>query len=437
MALEKLRSPLIEHEKAAAFQIPSIVKRNTLLIAAIYASASAGMGLLPSMGALMVVRLLGSTGLSGLALGMMGVSRFVVAYPMGIVADRYGRKLALALALTLGLVGAVLSGLSMVANSFALFLFGVFIFGLAVPVAQQVRVAATDMYPPQRRAEGLGYVVTASAVGSIGVTILVGLAQALSDTFGPDALALAWLLVPLVLLPALFLVFRVRPDPKEIAEHLEQYYPDYNPPAPLTVPEGGQGSLLTFLRHYPKLTVFICNFAVQGNMSMVMVIATLVLHSHGHSLPAIAFSTSIHSIGMFGFSIPEGWLADRVGRRAVMLAGVLIAGVGTPMLVTTGDYWIITVGFFLVGLGWSCVNVAGTALLADVSSPRERGRAIGASETFSGGANIVLALAAGPVLAYLGLFAVGVTGVALMVLPVALLLRLREPARVGSREVRR
>ena len=411
----------------AGLTIPPLIKRNTLLIAGAQSTTGAGMGLLPSLGALMVFQLLGSTRLSGLAIAMLGVSRFVVAYPIGILADARGRRFALSVSLCIGIVGAVLSGMSMLLSSFPLFIFGVFVFGLAVGGGMQLRVAATDMYPPQRRAEGLGYVVTGSVGGSIGVTLLVTLAQWLGDNANLDPLAIAWLLTPVVIAPALGLVWLVRPDPKEIAANLADYYPGYEPPRPPAAPTASGGSFFSLLRSYPKLTAYISSFAVQGNMSMIMVVAALVLNGHGHSLPAIALATSIHSIGMFGFSIPIGLMADRVGRRTAMLVGLLIAGLGTPLLVATPDYWTITCGFFLVGLGWSFVNVAATALLADVSLPNERGRAIGGNDTFSGAANVVLALSAGPVLEGLGLTAIAVIGVAIMIPPLLMLARLKGP----------
>src|SRR3712207_7831192 len=44
-----------------------------------------------------------------------------------------------------------------------------------------------------------------------------------------------------------------------------------------------------------------------------------------HDLPAISVSVSIHVIGMFGFSLPLGQLTDRLGRRNVMLIGLVIS----------------------------------------------------------------------------------------------------------------
>jgi MFS family permease len=136
---------------------------------------------------------------------------------------------------------------------------------------------------------------------------------------------------------------------------------------------------------------------------------------------------SVHSIGMFGFSLPLGWLADRIGRRNVLLGGVVVAAVGTVLVAMTVDFWTITLGGFLVGLGWSAVNVASTAVLADTSRPWERGRAIGTNDAFGGASGVALSLITGPMAAALGLPSTGVLGVVLIVPAVGMLLALREP----------
>ena len=79
-----------------------------------------------------------------------------------------------------------------------------------------------------------------------------------------------------------------------------------------------------------------------------------------------------------------------------------------------------------MGAGWSCVNVSATALLADTTTSGERGRAIGASDTFSGVANILMPLAVGPLTDLWGITSVGVFGALVMVPPIVMLLRLYE-----------
>jgi MFS family permease len=211
--------------------------------------------------------------------------------------------------------------------------------------------------------------------------------------------------------------------------NLEQYYPDYKaPPSSAAGSAGAKTGFFTFIRHYPKLAAFLSFFAVHGTMTMMMAMTALALKHHGHGLSVISIAVTIHVVGMFGFSLPLGRMVDRVGRRPVMLAGMVICGAGATLVPMTPSYWTITLGIFLVGVGWSCVNVAASALIVDTTGPQERGRAIGTNDTFSAAAGIIFPLAGGPVAEYAGLPSLAFLSLALLVVPFLLVLRLREPS---------
>jgi MFS family permease len=409
-------------------EIPSVVKKNTVRLALSQAFVGSGTQMIPALGALVILQLTHSATLTGLGTSMMAISRFMVAYPAGKISDRFGRKPALAIGLALGIFGAPMIGLSVVRDSFPLLVAGFLVFGLGIGMVQQLRVAAADMYPPSHRGQGTGYVLMGSLIGAILAPGLIAFAQHLSPALGIDPLGLPWLFIPAMIVPALFLVFSLSPDPQQIAKNLDKYYPGHQ-----SSPKTAQGtqskiSLRALLSYYPTLSAIIASLAVQGNMNMIMFITSLALQEHGHPLPAISISVSIHVIGMFGFTVPIGWLADKLGRRVVMLAGAVMAGVGSLLVPTSPLYFVITLGTFLVGLGWSAVYVAATALIADSSSPEIRGRAIGINDTFSYIPGIVLPLVAGPMAAAWSLSAVGLLGMFLMVPPLMFLLLLREPS---------
>lgn len=412
--------------RAAKPPIPSIIKRNTILIAASQVSTGMGMGLLPTLGSLMVYQMLGSATWAGSATVLQGVARFIVAYPAGAIADRYGRRPAMMAGIIVACVGALIVGTSVAINSFPLLMFGILVFAIATGGSMQLRVAATDMYPPSRRAEGLGYILTGSIVGSIGKAGLVSLASIVAVSLAVNPMALAWWLVPVILLPALFMVSKIKPDPKDIALNLDRYYPGFVRPVSAARAHTKPGNFRTYIKDFNKLTVFVSHFGVQGNMSMIMVVTALTLTHHGHDLPAIAFSGMLHSLGMHAFSIPIGHLTDRFGRKPVMLGGLVLAALGTILISLSGDYWLITLGFTLVGVGWSGVNVAGTVLLADVSPPAERARVIGSNDTFSGAANMFLALVAGPIMSLAGIEFIGLVGIAIMVTPFLMILKMED-----------
>ena len=405
--------------------IPGIVRKNTMLLASSQAFSGAGGQMVPTLAPVLVVQMINNASLAGIGTSITGLSRLIIAYPIGRLTDAFGRRAGVVLGLLLTGSGAGIIGSAAILQSFPLFLFGLLVMGLGTGAVQQLRVAAADMYPPSRRAEGLGLVLTGSLIGAIFGPILIRTSEALAPRFDLEPIALAWFFVPVAVIGSITLITRVRPDPKEIASNLADYYPDYvPPPAVREAPE--KVSILTFIKEYPKLTAFVSMFGVQGNMNMMMAMTSLALKEHGFPLSAISLSVAIHVIGMFGFSIPIGKLGDRFGRRNTMLLGIFVAAAGTWFVVATPYYWIITLGTFLVGLGWSGVNISATALYADTTAPAARGRVIGANDTFTAAASIGMPLLGGVVIEFLGLRALGFFGMALVAPALFFLLRLRE-----------
>ena len=106
-----------------------------------------GYGIAP----LMVVALSGSSSLAGMSVGLFAVSRFLVAYPVGKITDAHGRKPGIILGLLLSLAGTVTLGLAMQNASLVGLTVGLLAMGMGLSAAQQLRVAAADMYPPNMR----------------------------------------------------------------------------------------------------------------------------------------------------------------------------------------------------------------------------------------------------------------------------------------------
>jgi MFS family permease len=203
--------------------------------------------------------------------------------------------------------------------------------------------------------------------------------------------------------------------------HLERYYPDYQPPPTGLGAKPSAFSARALWGNRPIRLAIISNCAGQGNMAIVMVLTSLVLAHHGYSLTAILFSHMFHSAGMFAFTIPLGRLADRIGREPVMYPGVVIALIGAILVIFMGDYVSVTIGTFLVGLGWSAANVASTALIADYAETVHRGRAIGVSDSGAGAMTVLAAAVTGPLVECTSLPAAGVAAALIAVVPLAML----------------
>jgi MFS family permease len=107
---------------------------------------------------------------------------------------------------------------------------------------------------------------------------------------------------------------------------------------------------------------------------MVAVMSMTPVHvtSHGGSLTVVGFVISLHILGMYAFAPLFGILSDRIGPvktiltgQLIFVAALLLAGLGSE------QQHLVTIGLFLLGLGWSAATVSGSALLA-VSVPVEQ-----------------------------------------------------------------
>jgi MFS family permease len=250
---------------------------------------------------------------------------------------------------------------------------------------------------------------------------VMALAEAMSQRTGHSPLGLPWLMMPALILAGMALVTFVKPDPKEIGMNLSRYYPDYVQPS-----AKGTGEVSTFnswdlLRNVRTRLAILSNCAGQGNMAIVMVLTSLVLSHHGHSLTAITVSHMFHAAGMFAFTIPLGWAADRYGREQVMYPGVAIALIGALFVAFAEGFLSVTLGTFLVGLGWCAANVASTAMIADQVETQHRGRAIGVSESGGGAMTVLAAIVTGPLVECASLPAAGIAAVLIAVVPLAAL----------------
>ncbi len=402
-------------------KVPSLIKRNVALFSLSQSFTGAGMQFSYGFGPLMVMSLTGSASLAGLSVGLVGLSRFLVSYPMGRVTDAYGRKRGIFLGLTLALIGCILLGFSMVLKSPLMFVVGLLCFGMGMNGAQQMRVGVTDMFPPQMRAQGLGYLALGSLFGLILSPVMVSVAGWLGTRINQDPLGLPWFFLPILILFGMCIVTFVNPDPKEIGMNLQKYWPEYKPVERAKPAATGQKFSARQLLANPSIRLAILsNCAATGNMSIVMVLTSLVLHHHGHSLTSIAISHTFHSAGMFAFTIPIGRLADRFGRSQVMFPGVFVSLIGAGLVAYTSGIVTVTMGTFLVGIGWAAANVAATAFIADHAPTEQRGRAIGVNDSFAGGVTVFAAFTTGPLIEVFGMQAAGFTAMLLAAVPFVL-----------------
>ena len=186
--------------RPAIVRIPALIKRNITLFALSQSFTGAGMSFAYGLGPLMVIGLTGSASLAGLSVSLIGLSRFLASYPIGKITDTYGRKPGILLGLVLALAGSILLGLSLTFIASACLLAGLLVFAMGMNAAQQLRVAATDMFLPHMRGRALGYIAMGSMAGLVISPLVVFGSERFADSVAINPLSLPWFVLPLLII---------------------------------------------------------------------------------------------------------------------------------------------------------------------------------------------------------------------------------------------
>ena len=402
------------------------IRRNTALLSAALAANSAMLQLSAAVASLTLVLVIDVEGLLGLGPAIMLAAGALAALPAGRAMDRVGRVPVLAAGYGTGVAGCALAALGSASGSAPAVLVGLLGVGAASGTALLARIAAGDMYPPERRARGIGLVLFGAVFGALlGPAVFSPLVSG-SELDG-DALAPLWLAASGFMVVGLALVLSVRPDPRRIAMVLQRG--DGEPSRALPA-----APLLELLRRpgvVPALLAAQASFAVMVGV-MTLTGAVVVDHYHHgahHVFPIIG----AHVVGMYALVIVIGDVVDRIGRTPSLAGGLMLMAVSVISLIWIESVAATAVALFGLGLGWNLSFVAATAELADRTDVAERGKLLGFNDLLSGLTGAGLALLGGVALSALGVAALAVGGAALVLGPALWILRSGSPAALAPR----
>ncbi|WP_018908020.1 MFS transporter [Salinispora arenicola] len=338
-----------------------------------------------AVGALLAARIAG-TAVAGLTQSAAVVGAALLAIPITRITNGHGRRPGLAVAYLVGAIGAVLVVFAAATRSVPLLLLGSLLFGGGAAANLQARYAAVDLAEPARRGRQLALIVWATTIGAVAAPNFAALADTVTDGWGLPPLAgpYAFSAAAFVLAAGVLLAL-LRPDPLLTARRLEATDtavasppPTTEPPAggltvaPTSVARRGAGMRAAWqvVRDRPPARLGVAAVAV-GHAVMVAVMSMTPVRlgeSHGDAdvLRVVGIVLSLHIAGMYALAPLVGWLADRLGRRAVILGGVALL-LAACAIAGTADHHTpqLTVGLVLLGLGWSGTMVGGSTLLSE------------------------------------------------------------------------
>ena len=314
------------------------IRRNTGLLAAALATNSAMLQLSAAVASLTLVTVLDIEGLLGLGPAIVLAAGALVALPAGRAMDRYGRVPVLAAGFAAGVVGCALAALGSAQASTAAVLAGLLGVGAASATALLARTAAGDMYPPERRARGIGLVLFGAVFGAIlGPAVFSPLLA--GRELGGDALGRLWLAGGGFMVVGLALVLAVRPDPRRIAALLARddgTAEDEAEPAPLRELLGRPGVI-------PALLAAQASFGVM--VGIMTLTGAVVVDHHHHGADSVFPIIGAHVVGMYALVIVIGDLIDRIGRTPALGGGLLLMALSVISLL-----WVTSVGATAIAL---------------------------------------------------------------------------------------
>jgi DHA1 family multidrug resistance protein-like MFS transporter len=144
-------------------------------------------------------------------------------------------------------------------------------------------------------------------------------------------------------------------------------------------------------RHH--VLAWMCVLIAINQLGFGAVIPVLPLYASTFGVPvsAIGLTIGIYGLARFVLSVPAGRSADHFGRRATLAMGGLLTVVGSLASAFAPTYEAFLVARFTAGAGAALTLTAAQIILADVTVPAERGRALGLYSGF-----FAFAVGAGP-----------------------------------------
>jgi MFS family permease len=385
---ETLRRPLAPPAETqdATIDLAAVQRRTLRVLFATQIISGIGVAIGSSVGALLAAELAG-IGVSGLAQSAVVVGAALLAVPATEIVRRRGRRPSLSAAYFVAAVGSIVVVMAAIRSSIPLLFAGFFLFGGATAAGLQARYAAVDLAPTALRGRHLSIIVWATTLGAVAGPNFAAFAGASLDRYGVPTLAGPFVFSALLFgLAALVLMLLMRPDPAILAHRAAAHAAGTEPHQRRV----GMGAALRAVASHPAARLGVTAMAV-GHLVMVGVMAMTPVHIRGaghdaaHTLRIVGVVLSLHIAGMYAFSPAIGWLTDRFGPRAVILAGISLLLAACALAGSAESHSArLAVGLMALGIGWSCTMVAGSTLLSESVSVELRTSAQGLSDVTMG-----------------------------------------------------
>src|SRR5581483_5722855 len=126
----------------------------------------------------------------------------------------------------------------------------------------------------------------------------------------------------------------------------------------------------------PCILVWMCVLIAVNQLGFGSIVPALALYARSFGVPqsAIGLAIAIYGLARFLVAVPSGRLADAIGRRNTLALGGVVAAAGNALCALAPTYPTFVAARFVAGAGAALVLTTGLIVLADISTPANRGR---------------------------------------------------------------
>jgi MFS family permease len=312
-------------------------------------------------------------GVAVLATSVMAYSlaAMIAAPVMGSLADRFGRR-----PLILGsfaVFTAAFTGYYLAATSLAFIVIRGLAGALTAGLGPATMGLVADIAPEDERARWIGVIGGGTSAGFIIGPVVGGL---LYDRwgYGPPFLASIGMAL-LTLLITFFAIPETHTREERRRETLAQ-----KRAASLAPNTGTAVSFMASLPH-PLMAFGTLLFI---NLSMIFAwffidpqLPFYVFDELGWSTAQFGSAISLYGWATLFGSLALGQSSDRLGRKPVLIVGLILHAAQYVGLMLTNVYWVIIAAFIIAGLGEALLNPALSAAYLDITPQEYRSRAMG------------------------------------------------------------
>lgn len=320
------------------------------------------------------------------AFSMVGLVHGLFSFPMGWACDRYGPKKVIALGISMGGLGLVLS--STITAAWQLYLYYGLLLGLGTASCSAPVFSTVSRWFVKRRGLALGIATTGFSAGMV---IMAPLARYLISVYQwREAYLIIGVIVWVVSIPAVLFIAR-DPSKKKVL------------PYGVTALEGQVGPSkshsggLSLRKAMGTRTLWLIYAAAFTSMMVyTMVVGHIVRYAMDRGMSPVKGAFVLSLVGLFSVAgrVGLGFASDALGRKLTLVISAVAVGLTMLWLMVASDAWMFYLFALVFGLfaGGSPVLLSGAQ--AEFFGIRSIGTILGAS-----GIAIALGGATGPLLA--------------------------------------